>query len=701
MTLALEASVDASLSESRARARVQGASLREILRGRCLPSMGGGIRAWSPPSTGVCMPGPDALPSVGTRSRRPLLLASSSCRTTLRLPSACSDEAICHARGRGLPSVDGWRACAVDASRLGAMQTEQSNATAWGHARPRPSYLHTRLAGPARAMAAPRVTRRPASARMRKAPWAFLHESDSGPACSAPGPRPHTPSYHRPLLLDTPASAQQLLAWFDATQHDRDMPWRQPWMDPDAPLPKRVCGSASASEAGGAASRTDALQKRAYEVWISEIMLQQTRVETVRSYWHAWMDKWPTIEALAQASLDDVLAAWRGLGYYGRARRIHEAAQKVVRELGGCLPEYADALGRDIPGIGPYTAGAISSIVFGHAVPILDGNVARVLSRQTGLYADPRAKSTADLQWELARLLVESVAPGRPSDVPGRWNQGLMELGSTLCTPTRPGCEECPIQATCRAYAEGTRYEASLTTPSETPAVPCVDVEDLCTQCVPLPDPADADAAPGGPAPKSAKKLTQMTLQGLAAAPPTRDKGRGAVPLRIRYAQLFPMRVAKQMPRCEVRRVCVVRYSSAEGSSPMYLLHQRPHEGLLASLWEFPTEVLPDEPGECDPQAMERGARAFVEALDVPSLRDAPITLRADAAQYLGTVRHEFSHLHWLMHVVLTDVSLGPPAPPAPGETVRARQWLDGPGVADAPMGSGLRRCWALALART
>ncbi|WFD18962.1 hypothetical protein MCAP1_001175 [Malassezia caprae] len=524
-------------------------------------------------------------------------------------------------------------------------------------------------------MAAPRVTRRPTGARVRKAPWAFLHERESGTTCG-PGARPHKPSYHRPLLLDTPASAQQLLAWFDATQHDRDMPWRQPWMDPEAPLAKRAPSL-------GSASTSDVLQKRAYEVWISEIMLQQTRVETVRSYWRAWMEKWPTIEALAEASVDDVLAAWRGLGYYGRARRIHEAAQKVVRELGGRLPEYADALGRDIPGIGPYTAGAISSIVFGHAVPILDGNVARVLSRQTGLYADPRAKSTTDLQWELARLLVESVAPGRPSDVPGRWNQGLMELGSTLCTPTRPDCEACPIRATCRAYAEGARYEASLASPSKAPAA-CVDVEDLCAQCAPLPEPADD--APSQD--KGAKKLTQMTLQGLAAAP-SQDKGR-RVPMRIRYAQLFPMRVAKQAPRCEVRRVCIVRCS--DGPTPKYLLQQRPPEGLLASLWEFPTEVLPDE-SECDRAAMERGARAFVETLAAPPLHDAPVSLRADAAQYLGTVRHEFSHLHWLMHVVLTDVSLGPPA----GEADRA-QWLDGPGVEAASMGTGLRRCWALVL---
>lgn len=528
-------------------------------------------------------------------------------------------------------------------------------------------------------MAAPRVTRRRANVR----PWAFLQETEAVPTACGPGARAHRPSYHRPLLLDTPASTQRLLAWFDATQHDRDMPWRQPWIDPDIPPPKRL--PKMDEESVRSLSTQEILQRRAYEVWISEIMLQQTRVETVRSYWRAWMEKWPTIEALARASVDDVLAAWRGLGYYGRARRIHEAARKVLSEHDGCLPEHADALVRDIPGIGPYTAGAISSIVFGHAVPILDGNVARVLSRQVGLYADPRAKSTTDLQWELARLLVEAVAPARPSDVPGRWNQGLMELGSTLCTPTRPSCDVCPIQATCRAYAEGVRYETSCSTTAPASQTPCADMEDLCTQCEPLPDPADTDGGNLSSPRPGAKKLTQRTLLGTVAPEAT---SRRAVPLRIRYAQLFPMRVAKQVPRCEVRRVCIVRHSGT--GMTQYLLQQRPDEGLLASLWEFPTEVLQDDVD--DPPAMERGARAFVETLPAP---DAEAALRADAAHYLGTVRHEFSHLHWRMHVVLVDVATGAsrPAQRADGPS---RQWVDGPGVEAASMGTGLRRCWAL-----
>ena len=234
--------------------------------------------------------------------------------------------------------------------------------------------------------------------------------------------RVHALAYHRPQLLDQRAVALKLLAWFEKEQEKRDMPWRQAWIDPQEP------------DADDSESLRERLKRRAYQVWISEIMLQQTRVETVRAYWLSWMQKWPTIEALADATPDDVLAAWRGLGYYSRATRIHEAAKQVVQhpELRGLLPEDADALQALVPGVGRYTAGAISSIVFGHAVPILDGNVARVLSRQTALYADGKAKKTTDALWTAADMLVSALDTGErpaPSAVPGAWNQALMELG--------------------------------------------------------------------------------------------------------------------------------------------------------------------------------------------------------------------------------------------------------------------------------
>ena len=214
-------------------------------------------------------------------------------------------------------------------------------------------------------MAPTRATTR-ATSRAKTPAWACLSEPRThGSKVHAARPlgRPHPPTYHRPYLLDQPDTAQHLLAWFDHKQHDRDMPWRQAWIEPDVPHSSKR----PRLDAEAPLTREERIQRRAYEVWISEIMLQQTRVETVREYWKAWMEKWPTLEALANASVDDVLAVWRGLGYYGRARRIHEAAQKVMTDphLRGQLPANAQELMEHIPGVGPYTAGAISSIVFG------------------------------------------------------------------------------------------------------------------------------------------------------------------------------------------------------------------------------------------------------------------------------------------------------------------------------------------------
>lgn len=190
-------------------------------------------------------------------------------------------------------------------------------------------------------------------------------------------------------------------------------------------------------------------------------MLQQTRVATVIPYFTAWLSHWPTVHDLAAASHADVLAAWKGLGYYSRATRLWEGAKAVVSSSStssaACkIPADVAAL-QDIPGIGRYTAGAISSIAFGKAEPVLDGNVARVLSRQLGLCVDVKEKKAADGLWEVAGGLVRYVAGGDDggrSEVPGLWNQALMELGSTVCTP-RPRCGVCPIRGTCRVYAEG------------------------------------------------------------------------------------------------------------------------------------------------------------------------------------------------------------------------------------------------------
>jgi A/G-specific adenine glycosylase len=189
-----------------------------------------------------------------------------------------------------------------------------------------------------------------------------------------------------------------------------------------------------------------------YAIWVSEVMLQQTRVQTVIPYWERWMAKFPTVRALADAPLDDVLAAWAGLGYYSRARNLHKGAQ-AVRERG--LPSKASEL-RDVPGIGPYTAGAIASIAFGEKAPLVDGNVARVLARVFAITDDIKSTAGGKALWLRAGQLMDALPAAH---APGALNQGLMELGATLCSPTGPRCLVCPLAKHCRAAIEGRQDE--------------------------------------------------------------------------------------------------------------------------------------------------------------------------------------------------------------------------------------------------
>ncbi|EPQ31410.1 uncharacterized protein PFL1_00745 [Pseudozyma flocculosa PF-1] len=505
---------------------------------------------------------------------------------------------------------------------------------------------------------------RPAKAARRSAAAGTKVRLDAAIAAAEPGwprlpaqpGRRHGASYHRPQMLDDNTATTSLLEWFEGVSKDRQMPWRQEWIDPTA---------------GSSGSVEQLLRVRAYQVWISEIMLQQTRVETVKSYWTSWMAKWPTIEALAAAQADEVLSAWRGLGYYSRATRIHTAAKKVVDDahLQGMLPQLPEELEKQVPGVGRYTAGAISSIVFGHAVPILDGNVARVLSRQMALYANPKAKETTDLLWLAADLLVKhavaagseggggkKVPDGIParSRIPGQWNQALMELGSTMCTP-KPNCQACPIRATCLAYAEGqdialkeSEMRVGFSVPSE-----IADIEDVCTLCEPIPsDEVDGESGEAMPA-NEAGATGKKTATGTTAAAQRRGlrqsmlnfggarktEGNGVkhagstkAPLtasqleRIEgHVKLFPMKAVKKQVRREECLVCVVRRpagatsalaststststtvrkarkasaTATAGTSWEYLIEQRPDTGLLASMWQFPSLTTLVEDGE-------------------------------------------------------------------------------------------------------
>lgn len=230
--------------------------------------------------------------------------------------------------------------------------------------------------------------------------------------------------------LDFASIAQKLADWHDRQQ--RSLPWRS--APPGARDP--------------------------YAVWVSEIMAQQTRLDTVVAYFERWMARFPTIAALAAADQQEVLKLWEGLGYYARARNLHRAAQIVVAEHGGNLPDDRKALAA-LPGIGDYTVGAILSLAFNRPEPILDGNVKRVLSRVADIETPIEERATLRLLWALARAVADAAEPGRA----GATNEALMELGATLCTPTSPRCLLCPIADHCQAAAHGTQADRPVTLP--------------------------------------------------------------------------------------------------------------------------------------------------------------------------------------------------------------------------------------------
>ncbi len=199
-----------------------------------------------------------------------------------------------------------------------------------------------------------------------------------------------------------------------------------------------------------------------YVTWVSEVMLQQTRVETVIPYFNRWMKRFPTIAALASAPLQDVLTLWEGLGYYGRARNLHRAAKVVMEEYGGSLPTQAHLL-RKLPGIGRYTAAAIASIAFHRDEPTLDGNIRRVLARYFNVAEDARSPAGERRLWELAGQYL-------PAGHAGEYNQALMDLGASICTPKSPDCDHCPLNETCQARILGIQEQRPVLL--RKPAVP-------------------------------------------------------------------------------------------------------------------------------------------------------------------------------------------------------------------------------------
>jgi A/G-specific adenine glycosylase len=335
---------------------------------------------------------------------------------------------------------------------------------------------------------------------------------------------------------------EKLLSWYELNQ--RDLPWRR--------------------------------QPSPYGVWVSEIMLQQTRVETVIPYFERWMARFPSVEALALASLQEVLSAWEGLGYYSRARNLHKAAQMIVDQYGGRLPDDPQTL-QSLPGIGRYTAGAIASIAFGKDAPVLDGNIRRVLARLFNISEPARSAAGERRLWELAG---EHLPPGRAGD----FNQALMDLGATLCTPQEPSCSHCPLCAGCAA--------------------------------------------------------NQLGLQ-----------------------KLLPVMASKAaIPHHTVTAAVIQR-------DDQVLITQRPANGLLGGLWEFPGGKL--QPGEDLAACLQREIKEELAA-------------EIQVGEPFGEYRHAYTHFRVTLHAFLCRLSAGSLPRAAQVQDLR---WVKLEELADYPMG--------------
>jgi A/G-specific adenine glycosylase len=226
--------------------------------------------------------------------------------------------------------------------------------------------------------------------------------------------------------VEIPAFRRGMLSWF--AERKRDLPWRRT-RDP-------------------------------YRIWLSEVMLQQTRVAAVVPYYERFLEIFPNVRALARARTDRVLATWAGLGYYSRARNLQRAAKEIVARHAGQFPRDYEAV-LALPGIGRYTASAVLSIAYGEPHAVLDGNVARVLARIGALHGDLRAPAT----WRKLEATAQDLLA---RNAPGDWNQAMMELGATVCTPKSPRCEECPAEKWCRARKLG--IAGKLPSPRKKPA---------------------------------------------------------------------------------------------------------------------------------------------------------------------------------------------------------------------------------------
>ncbi|KAL2115258.1 hypothetical protein VTJ04DRAFT_10921 [Mycothermus thermophilus] len=491
--------------------------------------------------------------------------------------------------------------------------------------------------------------------------------------------RHHPQPYHTPLLLSSPSSRTALLEWFTARQSVRLMPWRKPFTPPSS------------------LSRS-ALSRRAYEVWISEVMLQQTRASpALAERWQRWMDRWPTPRDLARASEQEVLAEWAGLGYYARAKRVLMAAKEVCGRTEGeggegegvepVLPGNVDGLMK-LPGVGRYTAGAVAAIVFGVPAPMVDGNVLRVMSRQMGIYGDVKGDERVVGEiWKAAEELVKAVAADGEEEVnerPGLWGQALMELGSTVCAP-KPDCAACPITGTCRVYQEAAAAAAAGKGKGKGKKVVGLgDIEDACSLCAPFEGAEEDDDEETNVS--GNRKISHF----FAKRPPSSAGNPQAEALEtiINHARRFPLKKPTKPVRYEETLVCAIR-----SADDRFLIHRRPDTGLLAGMWELPSRPLElHEDVPSTQRSRKSEATPFARWAIKQSVGEAPKPRSIKHQCEVGTVQWQFSHLKQDMAVQLFEWNK-PAAEIPPGPSAR---WATADEIDAETMGTGMKRCWTL-----
>ncbi|KAK1777170.1 DNA glycosylase [Copromyces sp. CBS 386.78] len=549
----------------------------------------------------------------------------------------------------------------------------------------------------------------------------LLNQVFSSPPPSEPcvASQPHLLNYHHPLLLSSPSSPvartarDALLTWFDYVSSDRQMPWRKPWIDTTSLLSSPSCACPHGLK--------EAVAQRAYEVLLSETMLQQTRVSTVISYYNRWLAALPTMQSLAAARPEDVLSLWKGLGYYSRATRLHSLAQLVCppSEQGGydgLLPHTVEKL-TQLPGVGRYTAGAVACIVYGRAEPMVDGNVIRVLTRQLGLRGDVKSKEVLEVVWEAAKRLVEAVAwdgtdateeerEGKEapvSDGPGRWGQGLMELGATVCLggSAKPKCGLCPVKETCRAYQEGVEIATQKELiPGRKVMGKVVDIEDSCTLCPP-PEAEESDKGESRDAgtEKRKKKDDVSAFFGKFKASATRhekeatdesdstEPSLAAMQVITSHCSKYPYTKPKTKKLRQEECLVVAIRRSSDGR---YLIHKRPAKGLLAGMWELPSHTLAANSTWSHESVTKREDQVRMVLEEV--LKEVGVKSWGRKEE-LGTVPWTFSHFKLVMHVWAVDLVDGGREEES---DAKMKRWATMDEIEEENMGTGMKKCWEL-----